>query len=124
MKAGITGIPCDNNTEFFPCVVTYEPLYPNQLFTEIIHRELKQEGVPEFDFELMSIEDLEWLLSWAMYENPFDFLRAKWTNPEWKIMNIRELVGIKIKENGLKDVKNPLLDQVFKKFWQRIVPEL
>lgn len=68
--------------EFFPCIVTYEPLYSNQLFIDIIQRELKNAGIPEFDFELMSIEDLEWLLSWAEYENPIDFLKAKRVNLE------------------------------------------
>ena len=39
-------------------------------------------------------------------------------------MDVRELVGIKIKERGIKDVRNPLLDRVFNKFWQQTVPEL
>ncbi|MDD5591437.1 MAG: hypothetical protein PHY18_05885 [Dehalococcoidales bacterium] len=124
MKAGQTGIPCNDNTEFFPCVVTYEPLYSNQLFNDIIKQQFEREGIPEFDFELMSIEDLEWLLSWAKYESPFDFLKTKWANPEWKVMNIRELIGIKIKQKGISDVRNPLLDQVFNKFWQQTLPEL
>jgi hypothetical protein len=124
IKSGLTGIPSYSNMEFFPCIVTYEPLYSNQLFHDIIRQELKREGIPEFDFELMSIEDLEWLLSWATHESPIDFLKAKRANPEWKAMDVRELVGIKIKERGIKDVRNPLLDRVFNKFWQQTVPEL
>ncbi len=124
MKAGLTGIPCDSNMEVFPCVVTYEPLYSNQLFNDIIQQELKREGIPEFDFELMSIEDLEWLLSWAKYENPVELLKTKRASPEWKEMSVRELIGIKMKEQNIKDMRNPLLDRVFDKFWQRTIPEL
>jgi hypothetical protein len=124
MKAGLTVIPSDNTMEFFPCVITYEPLYSNQLFNGIIRQELEREGISEFDFELMSIEDLEWLLSWAIYESPVNFLKAKKANPEWKFKNIRELVGIRMREKGINDIRNPLLDRVFNKFWQQIVPEL
>jgi len=124
IKSGLTAIPSDSNMEFFPCIVTYEPLYSNQLFHDIIQQELKREGIPEFDFELMSIEDLEWLLSWAIYESPVDFLKAKRAKLEWKAMDVRELVGIKIKERGITAIRNPVLDRIFNKFWQQTVPEL
>lgn len=124
IKSGITGIPSDNNMEFFPCIVTYEPLYSIQLFHDIIRQELKYKGIPEFNFELMSIEDFEWLLSWATYESPTDFLKSKRANPEWKAMDVRKLVGIKMEERGIKDVRNPLLGRVFNKFWQHTIPEL
>ncbi|MFC2013830.1 hypothetical protein ACFLU8_02995 [Chloroflexota bacterium] len=39
-------------------------------------------------------------------------------------MDVRGLVGIKIKERGVKDLHNPLLDRVFNKLWQQTVPEL
>ena len=124
LKSGLTNIPSDSNMEFFPCIVTYEPLYSNELFRDIIQQELKHEGIPEFDYELMSIEDLEWLISWAIYENPVDFLKTKKSKPEWKAMDVRKLVGIKIKEKGIKDIKNHLLDKVFNKFWKQTIPEL
>jgi hypothetical protein len=124
MRSGITDIPVNNKTQFLPCIVTYEPLYSNQLFLDIIQQELEHEGVPAFDFELMSIEDLECLLSWAEYENPVEFLKAKWANPEWKIMSATELIGIKTKERNIKDIRNPLLDRVFDKFWRHTFPEL
>jgi len=82
------------------------------------------DNIPEFDFELMSIEDLEWLLSWAKYENPVDFLKAKRANLEWKVMSVRSLIEIKMEEKGIKDVRNSLLDRVFDKFWQQTIPEL
>ena len=124
IKSGLTGIPSDRNMIFFPCIVTYEPLYSNQLFREIVQQELKREEITEYDYELMSIEDLEWLLSWATYESPVDFLRAKMENLEWKDMDVRQLVGIKMKEKGITNLRNPLLDKVFNKFWQQTVPEL
>jgi len=124
IKSGLTNIPSTGNVEFFPCIVTYEPLYSNQLFREIVQQELKTERIPEYEFELMSIEDLEWLLCWAMYESPIDFLRAKRGNPEWKVMDVRQLIGMKMKEKGIANLGNPLLDKVFNKFWKQTVPEL
>jgi hypothetical protein len=124
IKSGITGIPSDKEMKFFSSIVTYEPLYSNQLFLDIVQQELKREGIPAFDFELMSIEDLEWLLSWAEYENPIEFLKAKWANPAWKVMSTRELIWEKIEERNIKDIRNHLLDRVFDKFWQQTVPEL
>ena len=109
--------------EFFPCIVTYEPLYSNEMFREIIQREMEGEGVSEYQFELMSIEDLEWLMSWAIYESPVDFIREKRGNPEWKNMDIRQLVGIKMKEKGIDNLRNKLLDKVFDKFWKNLIPE-
>lgn len=124
IQSGLTYIHSDNNMEFFPCIVTYEPLYSNQLFQDIIRREMKNEGIPEFNFELMSIEDLEMLLSWATYESPIDFLKSKRANPEWKAMDVRQLVGKKMEEKGIKDIRNPLLDRVSNKYWHQLVPEL
>jgi hypothetical protein len=72
----------------------------------------------------MSIEDLEWLLSWIKYESPIDFLRAKRENQEWKDADIRQVVGVKMREKGIANLGNPLLDKVFDKFWQNTVPEL
>ena len=124
IQSGLTSIPSDSHMEFFPCIVTYEPLHSNQLFIDIIHRELKNANIREYDFELMSIEDLEWLLSWAEYENPVEFLKAKRSTPEWKVMSVRELIGIKMQEKEITDIRNALLDRVFEKFWQQIVPKL
>jgi len=109
--------------EIYPCIVTYEPLYPNEMIREVIGKELVREGIPNYDYELMSIEDLELLLSWAQYETPFDFLRSKREIVEWKTKSIRHVIGIKMKEKGIKDLRNPLLDKVFNKFWRDIVPE-
>ena len=124
IKSGFTPIPSNGSMEFFSCIVTYEPLYSNQLFREIVQQELDNEEIPRYDFELMSIEDLEWLLSWATYESPVDFLRSKRENPEWRDMDIRQLVGIRMKEKGITIIRNALLDKVFNRFWQQTVPEL
>ncbi len=124
IKSGLTDIPSNSDMEFFPCIVTYEPLYPNQLFREICNHEMKKGNIPEYDFELMSIEDLEWLLSWSQYESPIDFLRAKRANPEWKYMEVRQLIGIKMKEKGIKGLGNSVLDKFSDKFWKKLIPEL
>lgn len=124
MKFGLTDIPSNSDMEFFPCVVTYEPLYTNELFRKIISHEMKNEKVPEYDFELLSIEDLEWLMSWAPYESPVDFLKAKRGNQKWKYMDVRQLIEIKMKEKKITNLRNPLLDKVLSEFWKQTVPEL
>jgi hypothetical protein len=123
MQSGLTNIPVTADTEFFPCIVNYEPLYSNELFMDVIQRELQKDDLPAFDFELMSIEDLEWLLSWAKYENPIDFLKTKKANPQWKTMSVRGLVEMKMKQINTQHVRNPVLNRVFDKFWQQTFPE-
>lgn len=123
IKCGLTDIPSNSNMEFFPCIVTYEPLYPNQLFREVCSHEMEKANIPEYDFELMSIEDLEWLLSWATYESLVDFLKTKRENPEWKYLEVRQLIGTKMKERGIKGLKNLVLDKVSDKFWKGLLPE-
>lgn len=123
IKSGCTDIPLKRDMEVYPCIVTYEPLYINEMIREVIDKELDRERVPRYDYELMSIEDLEWLLSWAQYETPFDFLRSKRDIIEWKTKSIREVIGIKMKEKGIENLRNSLLDKVFNKFWRDIAPE-
>ena len=124
IKSGYTDIPIKRDMEIYPCIVTYEPLYVDEMIREVVDKELAQEGTTSYDYELMSIEDLEWLLSWAQYENPFDFLRSKRQSIDWKTKSISEVIGIKMKGKGIKNLRNSLLDKVFNKFWRNIVPEL
>lgn len=124
LKSGKTDVPLSSVIQYIPCVVTYEPLYPHQLFWDMIKQELHEENVPEFDFELMSIEDLEWLLAWATCENLPEFFHKKWSNPEWKVMSVRELIGKRAKERGVKKLKNPLLEKTINKYWKDIAPDL
>lgn len=124
IKSGCTDIPLKRDMEIYPCIVTYESLYINEMIREVIDKELAREGIPSYDYELMSIEDLEWLLSWAEYETPFDFLRSKRESLEWKTKTIREVIGTKMKEKGIENLRNPLLDKVSNKFWRNVVPEL
>jgi len=123
IKSGCTDIPLKQDMEIYPYIVTYEPLYPNEMIREVIDKELAQKGITGYDYELMSIEDLEQLLSWAQYESPFDFLRSKRESIEWKTKSIREVIGIKMREKEIKNLRNSLLDKVFNKFWRDIVPE-
>lgn len=124
LKSGRTGIPLSGVTEYIPCVVTYEPLYSHELFLDVIARELRNENVPEFDFELMSIEDLEWLLAWSTYEEPVKFIRKKWSNPEWKVMSARRLIGKRASEEGINKLRNHLLEETINKYWKEIAPAL
>lgn len=124
IRYGITGIPSGYDMQFIPCIVTYEPLYLNELFLDIVAEELSKEGISGFDYELMSIEDLELLLAWTKYENMFEFLKTKMLNPEWKIMSVRGLIEKKAKEKNATNLRNPMLDKVAKHYWIDTFPEL
>ena len=126
VKDGLTSIPCSKDMESFPCIVTYEPLYSTELFIDMIKQEFKDREIPLYHFELMSIEDLEWLLAWANFENPIEFLKTKKANPDWKAMNVRQLIGEKAKELKIDftNVRNTLLDREFDRFWHEVTPEL
>ena len=100
IKSGKTNIPFNSNMQIIPCIVTYEPLYSSQMFREIIDKRLESDGITPYYFELMSIEDLEWLLSWSKYESPEVFLSEKYENPDLKYMSVRKVIEIKIPDNG------------------------
>ena len=53
------------------------PWYPEALTTELIRAELRKEGVEAVRFQLMSIDEFEWLLTWAQHEHPAVVLRDK-----------------------------------------------
>lgn len=124
LRSGATGVSLSGVTEYIPCVVTYEPLYSHELFLDVISRELRNWNVPKFDFELMSIEDLEWLLAWAAYEEPVKFMREKWSDPERKVMSPRGLIGKRAVEEGVKKLRNRLLEETINKYWKEIAPAL
>lgn len=124
LRSGATGISLSGVTEYIPCVVTYEPLYSHGLFLDVITRELRNQNVPEFDFELMSIEDLEWLLAWAAYEEPVEFIQKKLANPEWKVMSTSKLIEEKATEKGVNKLRNRLLKKTINEYWGEIDPAL
>lgn len=124
LKSGAAGISLSGVTEYIPCVVTYEPLYSHELFLDVITRELRNRNVPEFDFELMSIEDLEWLLAWATYEKPVEFIQKKLANPKWKIMSTRKLVEERAAKKGVNKLRNRFLEETINKYWREIAPAL
>lgn len=124
LRSGRTGIHLHGVTEYIPCVVTYEPLYSHELFLEVITRELRNENIPEFNFELMSIEDLEWLLAWSDYENVVEFIKKKWSNPESKITSARRFIGKLAAEQGINKISNHLLEETTNQYWKEIAPAL
>ena len=124
LRSGVTGIPLSGVTEYIPCIVTYEPLYSHELFLDVITHELRDKNVSEFNFELMSIEDLEWLLAWATYEDPVEFIQKKWTTPGCKAKNTRSLIEKRATEKGISKVRNRLLEETINQYWKEIDPAL
>ena len=78
---GTAGLPASGVSEIVPAVVTLESWHPEALTTDLIGGELQKEGIDAGRFQLMSIGDLEWLLTWAQYEPPAIVLRDKPSDP-------------------------------------------
>lgn len=78
---GSAGLPASGVSELVPAVITLESWHPEGLITDLIRRELQQEGTDPGRFQLMSIRDLEWLLTWAQIEPPAIVLRDKLSDP-------------------------------------------
>jgi len=120
LKLGRTALDLTRVKEYIPCIVTYESLHPTEFFREIISKELQKEGVPEYDFELLSTSDLELVLAWSAYEDIVSFLKNKWKDPKIKLMNARKVVINKANEQGIKKLENRLLSSTMDKFWKDI----
>jgi hypothetical protein len=123
LKSGKTAIDLTGVKEYIPCIVTYESLYPTEFYREIITKELQKDNIPEFDFELMSISDLELVLAWSSYEDIVNFLKKKWSDPQIKLINASKVVFSRATEQGINRLENRLLSDTMDKFWKEIAAE-
>lgn len=122
LKSGKTGTPVVRDMRYIPAVVTYEPLYPHGLMLQLIRQELSEKGMSDFDFELMSIEDLEWLLAWATHGDPLELLHNKWSNVTTKDKSIRDFIGDETQEHSVTNLRNPLLERTWAQYLGKLMP--
>jgi len=120
LKSGETGIPTTRGMRYLPAVVTYEPLYPHELMVALIKRELEESGMTGFQFELMSIEDLELLLACASHADPMELLEAKRSNDMTRGVSMRNFVARYAEENAIRDLRNPLLERTMSQYLGRL----
>jgi len=72
---------------------------------------LKKEEVEALRFQLMSISDLEWLLTWAQREYPADVLRDKLSDPDLDDMSVSQYLRKRADSEGLSFPQRILKDK-------------
>jgi hypothetical protein len=101
---GFAGLPVLGVSEIIPAIVTLEPWYPEALSADLIRKELKKEGVDALRFQLMSISEFEWLLTWAQRESPADVLKEKLTDHNLDDMPVGEYLRRRADSWGRMDL--------------------
>lgn len=115
LKSQVTNIPTTHDMQYYPVIVTYDPLYPHELILKLIKQELNADNMSDFHFELMSIEDLEWFLAWSTQGDP-KLLRKKWSSASTKYMNIRGFIENEAREQNVINLRNPLLERTWSQY--------
>ncbi len=98
---GTAGLPTTGVDEIVPAVVTLESWYPEALTTDLIREELQKEGIDAGRFQLMSIDDLEWLLTWAHHEPPAVVLREKLIDSALDDISVGQYLRKRADDQGL-----------------------
>ncbi|MBI2857234.1 MAG: hypothetical protein HYX95_02840 [Chloroflexi bacterium] len=116
---GSAGLPASGVSEILPAIVTLEEWYPGALTSDLIRGELQKEGIDAGRFQLMSIGDLEWLLTWAEHEPPAIVLRDKLSDPTLDDLSVGQYLRKRADAQGrsfprriLKDKRNAFFDDI------------
>ena len=107
---GTAGLPASGVSEILPVLVTLEPWYPEALTAELIRAELRKEGADAGRFQLMSIGDLEWLLTWAQHEPPAVVLRDKLSDATLDDLSVSQYLHKRADDQGLSFPRRILKD--------------
>ena len=97
LQKGITRIPTGEVRSYVPAIVTYQEWYPTPWTLDVAKQELKATSAGEFSFELMSVDDIEWLLAWARYEDPMSVLGEMRNDVAGKDLSVGQYVGVRAK---------------------------
>jgi hypothetical protein len=108
---GTAGLPASKTNEIVPAIVTLEPWFPEALTVELIRTKLQKEGQEVGRFNLMSIDDLEWLLTWAEHETPAVVLRDKLCDPSLDGLSVGRYLRRRADDLGLPFPKHILKDK-------------
>ncbi|MBI3743752.1 MAG: hypothetical protein HY261_05620 [Chloroflexi bacterium] len=98
---GKTGLPIRGVTRCIPLIVTVEPWYVEGLVTRLVEEQAKALGQPDFPFQLASIAELEWLLTWAQIEPPGALLEEKLSNPETRYIDLHTFLAQRARSLGM-----------------------
>lgn len=123
LHKGIAGIPTDKVKSYVPAIVTYQEWYPTALTLNLARQELKETNAESFHFDLMSAEDIEWLLAWAQHEDPVSVLEQRCNDSEGKDLSVGQYVGLRAKRKGVTKVENTLLSRKRAEYLAEILPE-
>jgi hypothetical protein len=120
---GVPGIPTDKVKTYLPAIITYQEWYPTALTLGLARQELKRMNVEDFHFDLMSADDIEWLLAWAQYENPVGVLQEMRTDVASKGLSVGQYVGVRAKRKGVTKIEKTLLSKKRVEYLGEILPE-
>ena len=124
IASGAAAIDVGENRDYFPIVVTYEPLHPHGMFVAMIRGALASQNLSDMEFELMSVEDLEYWLAWNQHGDIVEVLREKWADLETRDLDMRSYLRRRALDAGVERLRHPLLEREFDRFWHDAVPEL
>jgi hypothetical protein len=105
------GLPASGVNEIVPAIVTLESWYPEALTADLIRTELQSAGIDAGRFQLMSIGDLEWLLTWAVHDPPAAVLREKLSDPALDDLSVSQYLHKRANELGLSFPQRILKDK-------------
>ncbi|MBI2852151.1 MAG: hypothetical protein HYX84_03485 [Chloroflexi bacterium] len=108
---GSAGLPSSQVSEIVPMVVTLEEWHPMALTADLIRKELNKAGGKIVRFQLMSVSDLEWLLTWAKVEHPAVVLRDKLSDPAQDDLSVSQYLRKRADDKGLPFPRRLLKDR-------------
>ena len=122
IDTGVPGIPIDKVKTYLPAIITYQEWYPTALTLDLAREELNRMNAEDFHFDLMSADDIEWLLAWAQYEDPVSVLREKRNDMDGKDLSIGQYVGVRAKRKGVTKIEKTLLLKKRAEYLKEILP--
>jgi len=120
---GVPGIPTDKVKTYLPAIITYQEWYPTALTLDLARQELKRMNAEDFHFDLMSADDIEWLLAWAQYEDPVSVLQEMRNDMVGKDLSVGQYVGVRAKKKGVTKIEKMLLLRKRAEYLGEILPE-
>ena len=120
---GVPGIPTDKVKTYLPAIITYQEWYPTALTLDLARQELKRMNAEDFHFDLMSADDIEWLLAWAQYEDPASVLQEMRNDVASKDLSVGQYVGVRAKRKGVTKIEKTLLLKKRAEYLGEILPE-
>jgi len=120
---GVPGIPTDKVRTYLPAIITYQEWYPTALTLDLARQELKRMNAEDFHFDLMSADDIEWLLSWAQHEDPASVLQERPNDAAGKELSVGQYVGVRARRKEITKIKNKFLSAKRAEYLGEILPE-